>query len=106
MDIEEKLNQHERSIGRIEGRLESLATKEFVRKEINDAVKVIDAKIDARIDRLTDDIGDKFQKLSDKIEHERRWRMKVTGGASILALLFVAISSFIATLVSLGVIKP
>ena len=44
MDIEEKLNQHERSIGRIEGRLESLATKEFVRKEINDAVKLIDAK--------------------------------------------------------------
>ena len=102
MDIEDKLNQHERSIGRIEGRLESLATKEFVRKEINDAVMIIDAKFD----KLTKDIGDQFQNLSDKIEHERRWRMRVTGVASILALLFVAISSLLTTLVSLGIIKP
>lgn len=63
MDIEDKLNQHERSIGRIEGRLESLATKEIVRKEINDAVKLIDAKID----KQTKDIGDQFQNLSEKI---------------------------------------
>ena len=100
MDIEDKLNQHERDIGRIEGKLESLATKEFVRKEVNDAVKTIDAKID----KQTEDIADKFENLSDKIENERRWRMKITGGASILALLFVAISSLITTLVSLGII--
>ncbi|MCY3797359.1 MAG: hypothetical protein OXG84_06110 [Chloroflexi bacterium] len=106
MDIEDKLNQHERSIGRIEGKLESLATKEFVRKEVNDAVKIIDAKIDAKIDRLNDDIGSRFDELSDKIEKERSWRMKITGGASILALLFVAVSTLITTLVSLGVITP
>ncbi|MDE2638392.1 MAG: hypothetical protein OXI30_18640 [Chloroflexota bacterium] len=106
MDIEDKLNQHERSIGRIEGKLESLATKEFVRKEVNDAVKIIDAKIDAKIDRLTDDIGSRFDELSQKIEKERSWRMKITGGASILALLFVAVSTLITTLVSLGVITP
>ncbi|MCY3978447.1 MAG: hypothetical protein OXG23_10145 [Chloroflexi bacterium] len=106
MDIEDKLNQHERAIGRIEGKLESLATKEFVRKEVNDAVRILDAKIDAKIDKQTEDIADKFQKLSDKIENERRWRMKITGGASILALLFVAVSTLITTLVSLGVITP
>lgn len=32
--------------------------------------------------------------------------MRVTGVASILALLFVAISSLLTTLVSLGIIKP
>ena len=106
MDIEDKLNQHERAIGRIEGKLESLATKEFVRKEVNDAVRILDAKIDAKIDKQTEDIADKLQKLSDKIENERRWRMKITGGASILALLFVAVSTLITTLVSLGVITP
>ena len=105
MDIEDKLNQHERSIGWIEGKLESLATKEFVRKEVNDAVKSIDAKIDAKIDALNTDISDQIKELSNKIEKERSWRMKVTGGVSILALVFVAISSLVATLVSLGVIS-
>lgn len=106
MDIEDNLNQHERDIGRIEGKLESLATKEFVRKEVSDAVRILDAKIDAKIDKQTEDIADKFQKLSDKIENERRWRMKDTGAASILALIFVAVSTLITTLVSLGVITP
>lgn len=102
MDTDEKLTQHERSIGRIEGRLESLATKDFVRKEVNDAVRTIDAKID----KQTEDIGKRFEQLSEKIEEERSWRMKITGGASILALLFVAISTLITSLVSLGVITP
>ena len=87
-------------------RLDSLATKDFVRKEVNDAVKAIDAKIDAKIDKLTEDIGNRFEELSNKIENERSWRMKITGGASILALLFVAVSTLITTLVSLGVITP
>ena len=99
MDVEDKLNQHERSIGWIEGKLESLATKEFVRKEVNDAVKAIDAKIDA----LNTDISDQIKQLSNNIEKERSWRMKVTGGVSILALVLVAISSLVTTLVSLGI---
>ena len=90
------------ALDELKARLESLATKEFVRKEINDAVMIIDAKFD----KLTKDIGDQFQNLSEKVEHERRWRMRVTGVASILALLFVAISSLLTTLVNLGVIKP
>ena len=69
-------------------------------------MKTIDAKIDAKIDKQTEDIGKKIEQLSEKIERERSWRMKITGGASILALLFVAISSLITTLVSLGVISP
>ena len=94
MDIEDKLNQHERSIGRIEGKLESLATKDFVRKEVNDAVRVIDAKIDSQ----TKDI-------LDRIDNERSWRMRVTGAASILALVLVGISSLISTLATLGIIS-
>ena len=100
MDIEDKLNQHERSIGRIEGTLQSLATKEFVRKEVNEAVKAIDAKIDAQ----TKDIRDQIEELSNNIDKERGWRMKVTGGASVLALVLVGISSLVSTLASLGVI--
>ena len=100
MDVEETLNRHERSIGRIEGRLDSLATKDFVRKEVNEARMAIDAKID----KQSEDIGKQFKDLSEKIEHERRWRMKITGGVSVLALVFVAISSLVTTLVSLGII--
>ncbi len=101
MDIEDKLNQHERSIGRIEGTLQSLATKEFVRKEVNEAVKAIDAKIDAQ----TKDIRDQIEELSNNINKERGWTMKVTGGASVLALVLVGISSLVSTLASLGVIS-
>ena len=101
MDIEDKLNQHERSIGRIEGTLQSLATKEFVRKEVNEAVKAIDAKIDAQ----TKDIRDQIEELSNNIDKERGWRMKVAGGASVLALVLVGISSLVSTLASLGVIS-
>ncbi len=101
MDMEDTLNRHERSIGRIEGTLESLATKDFVRKEVNDAVKAIDSKIDA----LSKDIRDQIDGLSNKIDKERSWRMKVTGGASILALILVGISSLISTLTSLGIIS-
>ncbi len=102
MEIEDRVTQHERSIGRIEGRLESLATKDFVRKEVNDAVKTIDAKIDTQ----TKDLSDMILNLRDQIEQERRWRMRVTGGVSMLALLLVSLSSFITILVSLGVIQP
>ena len=56
MNWEDKVNQHEQSIGRLESTLESLATKEFVRKEVNEAIKVIDAKID----KQTKNIGDKI----------------------------------------------
>ena len=105
MDIEETLNRHERSIGRIEGVLESLATKDFVRKEIHDAIRASDAKIDARFDKLTEIIDSRFTELSDKIERERSWRMKITGGASVLALVFVAISTLVTTLVSVGIIS-
>ena len=101
MDIEENLNRHERSIGRIEGRLDSLATKDFVRKEFHDVKLAIDAKID----KQTEVIDKRFTDLSDKIEHERRWRIRITGGASVLALVFVAISSLVTTLVSLGIIS-
>ena len=105
MDIEDSVNQHERSIGRIEGRLDSLATKDFVRKEVNEAIKVIDAKIDAKIDKQTEDMRNGFTELSKQIERERRWRMKITGGVSVLALVFVAVSSLVTTLVSLGIIS-
>ena len=105
MDMEDTLNRHERSIGRIEGTLESLATKDFVRKEVNDAVKAIDLKIDAKIDALSKDIRDQIDGLSNKLDKERSWRMRVTGGASILALVFVGITSLISTLASLGIIS-
>ena len=70
MDIEDTLNRHERSIGRIEGRLDSLATKDFVRKEVQEARMALDAKID----KQSEDIGKQFKDLSDKIEHARRRR--------------------------------
>ncbi len=111
MDIEGNINRHECSIGRrigwysgIEGKLESLATKDFVRQEVNEAVKVIDAKIDAKIDAQSNDLSDQIEQLSNKIDQERSWRMRVTGAASIIALVLVGLSSLVSTLATLGII--
>ena len=46
MDVSERLTQHERSIGIIEGKLEALATKEFVKDEIQKQTKELGDKID------------------------------------------------------------
>lgn len=46
VDMSERLTQHERSIGVIEGKLESLATKEFVKDEIQKQTKELSGKID------------------------------------------------------------
>lgn len=90
MDGAERLAQHERSIGVIEGKLESLATKEFVKDEIQ---------------KQTKELSDKIDKLSEALEKERSWRMKITGGASLLALLFVGISTLVSVLVNVGIIN-
>lgn len=90
MDLSERLTQHERSIGVIEGKLESLATKEFVKDEIQKQTKELSGKID---------------ELSKALQKERSWRMKIIGGASVLALLFVGISTLVSVLVNVGVIN-
>ena len=90
VDVSERLTQHERSIGVIEGKLESLATKEFVKDEIQKQTKELSGKID---------------KLSEALEKERSWRIKITGGASLLALLFVGISTLVSVLVNVGIIN-
>ena len=72
VDLSERLTQHERSIGVIEGKLESLATKAFVKDEIQKQTKELSGKID---------------ELSKALQKERSWRMKIIGGASVLALL-------------------
>ncbi len=90
VDLSERLTQHERSIGVIEGKLESLATKEFVKDEIQ---------------KQTKELSDKIDKLSEALEKERSWRMKITGGASLLALLFVGVSTLVSVLVNVGIIN-
>ena len=52
MDGAERLAQHERSIGVIEGKLESLATKEFVKDEIQKQTKELSSKIDKLTEAL------------------------------------------------------
>ena len=101
MDIEDKLNQHEHSIGRIEGTLQSLATKEFVRKEVNEAVKAIDAKIDAQ----TKDIRDQIEELSNNIAKECGWRMKLLAAPAFSRWYWLGYPAWYRHFASLGVIS-
>ena len=87
--VEERLAEHDRSIGVIEGKLDGLATKAFVKDEIQKQTKELSDKIDA---------------LAEMLQKERDWRMKVTGVASILSLLFVGITTLAAALINAGII--
>ena len=96
MAVEERLAEHDRSIGVIEGKLDGLATKEFVKDEIQ--------KQTIELQKQTRELSDKIDALAEMLQKERDWRMKVTGAASILSLLFVGITTLAAALINAGII--
>lgn len=81
--MEQKIDPNEqRAIGYIEGRLEGLATKEFVRKTVQDS-----------IDKQTDQMERRFDKLEDEIKKGRDWRNRIVGGGISLTLLVTIIAN-------------
>ena len=84
MDVQEQLTKQAGEIGELRGKLDALATKDFVRKEI--AVLLKD---------LSDKIDDQTQDIRDEIQKQREFRTRIMTIGTIIAVL---LSMFIATI--------
>ncbi|MDE2858183.1 MAG: hypothetical protein OXN94_10085 [Chloroflexota bacterium] len=97
MDLQEQVTRHAAEIGELRGKLDSLATKDFVRRENAALLKDITEKID----KQTDDIQNEIQK-------NRQFRTRVTAIFTVVAVtlsvLVAAINAFVGA-VSIGLIR-
>ena len=82
MDVQEQLTIQAGEIGELKGKLDALATKDFVRKENAALLKDITAKIDGQT-----------QDIQEEINRNRDFRQRVT---TILTVLAVVLSIMVA----------
>ena len=76
MTESEQITRHEREIGELRGKLDALATKEFVRSVVQEQTKELNQKFDA--------IDDRLKEIS-----ERQQRFKGIGQAVTFGLPFL-----------------
>jgi len=62
MTDSEQITRHEREIGELRGKLDALATKEFVREIVQEQTKELNQKFDA-IDERLKEISDRQQRF-------------------------------------------
>ena len=97
MDVGEQLMKQAGEIGELKGKLDALATKDFVRMENASLLKEIAEKID----KQTRDIQNEFNKNRD-------FRTRVTAVGAIIAVVLsrtvAAINAFVGA-VSIGIIQ-
>lgn len=84
MDVQEQLTKQAGEIGELRGKLDALATKDFVRKEIALLLK-----------DLSDKIDDQTQDIRDEIQKQREFRTRIMTIGTIIAVL---LSMFIAAI--------
>lgn len=84
-------DQINREIGELRGKLDGLATKEFVReivqeqtKELNEKIEAIDTRLNQKIDAKFDAIDERLKEISD-----RQQRFKGIGQALTFGLPFL-----------------
>ena len=97
MDLQEQVTKHAAEIGELRGKLDALATKDFVREQNAALLKDITEKFD----KQTSDIQNEFQK-------NRQFRTRVTAIFTVVAVslsvLVAAINAFVGA-VSVGLIQ-
>lgn len=87
MSDNEQITRHEREIGELRGKLDALATKEFVRVVVQEQTQELNKRFDAfneKIDEKFDSIDDRLQDISD-----RQQRFKGIGQAISFGLPFL-----------------
>ncbi len=97
MDLQEQVTKHAAEIGELRGKLDALATKDFVREQNAALLKEISEKFD----KQTNDIQGEIQK-------NRQFRTRVTSIFTVVAVtlsvLVAAINAFVGA-VSIGLIQ-
>ena len=103
MDTAQTLTDHERRISHLEGKLDSLATKELVLQLNADLLEQINLKIDQQTRELRDEMkeirGD-VQNLDNRINDQDKKYTKLAGAAVaiglVLSILVGAANAFVA----------
>ncbi len=91
MTESEQITRHEREIGELRGKLDALATKEFVREIVQDQTLELNQKIDAIDTRLNQKIDAKFDAIDERLKEisDRQQRFKGIGQALTFGLPFL-----------------
>ncbi len=91
MTDSEQIARHEREIGELRGKLDALATKEFVREIVQEQTKELNQKIDAIDSRLNQKIDAKFDAIDTRLKEisDRQQRFKGIGQALTFGLPFL-----------------
>lgn len=92
---------HETRISRIEGILESVATKDFVRQVNAEMLKDINSKIDSKIDEQTRLFRSEMSEIHQEIKRLNEKQYRLTGAAELIRFSLPIIISVAALLVAL-----
>ena len=92
---------HETRISRIEGILESVATKDFVREVNAEMLKDINSKIDSKIDEQTKLFSGQMRDVHEAISRLNEKQHRLTGAAELIRFALTIIISTVALLVAL-----
>ena len=98
---------HETRISRIEGILESVATKDFVREVMAAFLKEVNDKIDSKIDEQTkqfrgemDEFRQEMREMRGEISKLNEKQHRLTGAAELIRFVIPVVVSVIALLVA------
>lgn len=97
MDVQEQLTKHAGEIGELKGKLDALATKEFLRKENAALLKDFNEKID-----------NQTRAIQDEISKNREFRQRMTTIGAVIAVvlsILVALVNAVVGAVSIGLIQ-
>lgn len=96
----DQITRHEREIGELRGKLESLATKEYVREVVQEQTRELKAEMNVKFDdviRMINDLSGEVRNLNEK-QH------RITGAADIIKTavpLLISIATLIVLIISL-----
>lgn len=104
---QDQITRHEREIGELRGKLDSLATKEYVREVVDEQTRDLKTEFNAKFDAvisMVDKLSDRLDKLSNDVQKLNEKQHRITGAADIIKTalpLLVSIATLIVLIISL-----
>ena len=95
-----QVTRHEREIGELRGKLDSLATKEYVREVVQEQTRELKAELNPKFDA----IFNKIDGLSSELRNLSEKQQRITGAADIIKTalpMLVSIATLIVLIISL-----
>ena len=108
---QDQITRHEREIGELRGKLDSLATKEYVREVVDEQTRELKKEFNAKIDDKFDNVISRLDTLSGRLDTRsgdvknlNEQQHRITGAADIIKTavpLLISIATLIVLIISL-----